>query len=111
MLEPIPATGPLNDPIRVAEARHNVGEGVTVDGVMGHDRDRSGSVAAGEALARTLVRWPKLRTYEFLDACVLSVVTNLAGAVRARRGSSRFANVLITDFESYAGRCRRVTQR
>jgi RNA polymerase sigma-70 factor (sigma-E family) len=40
---------------------------------------------AAEALARTLVRWRKIRAYEFLDAWVLRVVTNLAIAAFARR--------------------------
>ena len=33
---------------------------------------------AAEALTRTYVRWPRVRSYEFLDAWVLRVVTNLA---------------------------------
>jgi RNA polymerase sigma-70 factor (sigma-E family) len=40
---------------------------------------------AAEALARTLVRWPKIRSYEFLDAWVLRVVTNLAIRASATR--------------------------
>jgi RNA polymerase sigma factor (sigma-70 family) len=40
---------------------------------------------AAEALARTLARWPKIRNYEYLDAWVLRVVTNLAIAAFARR--------------------------
>lgn len=40
---------------------------------------------AAEALARALARWPKIRSYEFLDAWVLRVVTNLAIAAFATR--------------------------
>src|SRR5689334_14671685 len=41
---------------------------------------------AAEALARTYARWRRVRTYEFLDAWVLRVVTNLAiEASRHRR--------------------------
>jgi RNA polymerase sigma-70 factor (sigma-E family) len=40
---------------------------------------------AAEALTRTYVRWPRVRNYEFLDAWVLRVVTNLAIDVLARR--------------------------
>jgi RNA polymerase sigma factor (sigma-70 family) len=40
---------------------------------------------AAEALARTLARWPKIRSYEYLDAWVLRVVTNLAIAAFATR--------------------------
>ena len=43
---------------------------------------------ASEALIRTYVRWPTVRSYEFLDAWVLRVVTNLAiDALSARRAS------------------------
>ena len=48
---------------------------------------------AAEALTRTYVRWPKVRTYEFLDAWVLRVVTNLAidalSSPRRRCGGER----------------------
>jgi RNA polymerase sigma-70 factor (sigma-E family) len=40
---------------------------------------------AAEALTRTYVRWPRVRSYEFLDAWVLRVVTNLAIDALARR--------------------------
>src|SRR5882757_3578554 len=43
---------------------------------------------AAEALARTFVRWPKIRSYEYLDAWVLRVVTNLAITAFARRPST-----------------------
>jgi len=33
---------------------------------------------AAEALARTYARWPRIRTYNYTDAWVLRVVTNLA---------------------------------
>ena len=40
---------------------------------------------AAEALTRTYVRWPRIRSYEYLDAWVLRVVTNLAIDALARR--------------------------
>jgi RNA polymerase sigma-70 factor (sigma-E family) len=40
---------------------------------------------AAEALARTYARWAKVRSYEYLDAWVLRVVTNLAIDAVARR--------------------------
>ena len=40
---------------------------------------------AAEALTRTYVRWPRVRSYEFLDAWVLRVVTNLAIDALAKR--------------------------
>jgi|SoiMethySBSTD1v2_1073268.scaffolds.fasta_scaffold257289_2 RNA polymerase sigma-70 factor (sigma-E family) len=40
---------------------------------------------AAEALARTYARWPKVRSYEYLDAWVLRVVTNLAIDTVGRR--------------------------
>jgi RNA polymerase sigma-70 factor (ECF subfamily) len=40
---------------------------------------------AAEALTRTYARWPRVRSYEYLDAWVLRVVTNLAIDALARR--------------------------
>src|SRR5688572_12366667 len=41
---------------------------------------------AAEALARAYAHWPRIRAYEYLDAWVLRVVTNLAiDAVAKRR--------------------------
>lgn len=50
---------------------------------------------AAEALARTLVRWPKIRNYEFLDAWVLRVVTNLAIRTLATRAPTTAEAVVI----------------
>ena len=44
-----------------------------------------GEDLAAEALARAFVHWPKIRSYEFLDAWVLRVVTNLAISAFASR--------------------------
>src|SRR5882724_278787 len=47
---------------------------------------------AAEALTRTYARWPRVRSYEFLDAWVLRVVTNLAIDALAKR-PARLASV------------------
>src|SRR5665811_532935 len=53
---------------------------------------------AAEALARTYVRWSKVRSYEFVDAWVLRVVTNLAiSAIAARVPTAAVADVIAPD--------------
>ena len=56
---------------------------------------------AAEAMARTYARWPKVRTYEYIDAWVLRVVTNLAIDALAAR-PRRLAEIAVIGPEDAA---------